>query len=89
MPIYLGRHVIRERCSEGIGGGQVKDGEPNKPKHRKWTPEITGMIDRDKYDKTVMGPYEHGPLHQVYREDGQTKFDGPPDTSRRFCGMML
>ena len=33
-----------------------------KPKHRKWTPKITGMVDRDKYDKTVIGPYEHGVL---------------------------
>ena len=33
-----------------------------KPKHRKWTPEITETIDRDKYDKTVIGPYEHGVL---------------------------
>ena len=33
-----------------------------KPKHRKWTPEVTGAIDRDKYDKTVIGPYDHEPL---------------------------
>ena len=42
--------------------GQSKDGGPNRPKYCKWTPEITGMIDRDKYDKTVMGPCEHGVL---------------------------
>ena len=45
-----------------MGGGQVKDGEPNKPKHRKWTPEITGTIDRDKYDETVIDPYDNGVL---------------------------
>ena len=33
-----------------------------KPKHRKWTPEITGIIGRDKYDRTVIGPYGHGVL---------------------------
>ena len=34
----------------------------NKTRHRKWTPEITGTIDRDKYDKLVIDPYEHGIL---------------------------
>ena len=41
-----------------MGGGQGKDGEPNKPKYRKWTPESTGTIDRDKYNRTVIGPYD-------------------------------
>ena len=36
-----------------------------KLKHRKWTPEITGMIGRDKSDNTVIGPYEHGVLTVV------------------------
>ena len=30
-----------------MGGGQRRGGEPNKPKHRKWTLEITGTIDKD------------------------------------------
>ena len=42
-----------------MGGGQVKDGEPNK---RKWTAEITRTIDTDEYDKTGVGPYEHAVL---------------------------
>ena len=55
-----------------MGGGQVKDGELNqlKPKHRKWTPEITGTIDRDKYNRTVIGPYDHEPLHWVKSYSG-------------------
>ena len=49
-----------------MGGGQVKDGEPNKTKHRKWTPEITGTIDRDKYNRNVIDPYDHEPLQGVF-----------------------
>ena len=45
-----------------MGGGQVKDCEPNKPKR---TPEITGTIDRDKYNRTVINPYEHGVLTSI------------------------
>ena len=44
-----------------------QDGEPNKPKHRKWTPEITGMVDRDKYNRTVVGPHDHEPIHVGWR----------------------
>ena len=37
-----------------------------KPKYRKWTPEITGRIDRDKCDRIVIGPYDHEPLQMVH-----------------------
>ena len=29
-----------------------------KPKHHKWTSEITGTIDRDKYDRTIIDTTE-------------------------------
>ena len=32
-----------------MGSGQCRDGEPNKIKHRKWTLEITGTIDKDTF----------------------------------------
>ena len=54
--------MIRERCSEGWAVGKFRMVNQIKPKHRKWTPEITGTIDRDKYDKIVIGSYEHGVL---------------------------
>ena len=54
--------MTRERCSEGCAVDKLRNGEPNKPKHRKWTLEITGTIDRDKYDRTVIDPYGHGVL---------------------------
>ena len=33
-----------------------------KPKYRKWTPGVTGTIDRDKYNRNVIGPYDYEPL---------------------------
>ena len=54
--------MTRERCSEGWAVDKFRMVNQIKPKYRKWTPEITEMIDRDKYDKTVIGPYEHGVL---------------------------
>ena len=51
--------MTRERCSEGW----VVDGEPNKTQTSQMDPKITGTIDRDKYNRTVIGPYDHGPLH--------------------------
>ena len=57
--------MTRERCSEGWAVDKLRVMNHVKPKHRKWTPEITGMIDRDKYDETVIGPYEHGVLTDV------------------------
>ena len=47
-----------------MGGGQVKNGEPNRPKHHKWTPEITGTIDKDK---GMIETYDHGVLTAVGR----------------------
>ena len=39
--MYLARRMTRERC--------VKGSEPNKTQYCKWTPDITGTIDRDEY----------------------------------------
>ena len=58
--------MTRERCSEGWAVDKLRMVNQIKPKHRKWTPEITGTtgtIDRDKYNSTVIGPYDHEPLH--------------------------
>ena len=57
-----------------MGGGQVKDGEPNKTQtlqmDSKDTPKITGTIDSDKYNGTVIGPYDHEPLQPPSRSCG-------------------
>ena len=46
--ISLGRRVTRERCSEGWAVEKLRIVNQIKPKHRKWTPEITGtFIDMD------------------------------------------
>ena len=45
-----------------MGGGQVQDGEPNKTQTSQMDLETTGTIVRDKYDKIVIGSYEHGVL---------------------------
>ena len=47
-----------------MGGGQVKNGEPNKPKHQKRTQEITGTFDKDK---CMIETYDHGVLTVVGR----------------------
>ena len=67
-----------------MGGGQIKDGEPNKTQTSQWTPEITGKIDRDKYDRTVMGPYDRKSLHRAWSADAceSTEFRGPPIMDR-------
>ena len=55
-------HMTRERYSEGWAVVELRMVNQIQPKHRKWPPVITGTIDRDKYDTTVTGPYEHGVL---------------------------
>ena len=35
-----------------------------KPKHRNWTPGVTGTIGQVKYNRNVMDPYDHEPLHR-------------------------
>ena len=47
-----------------MGGGQGRMVNQIKPKHHKWTPEITGMIDKDK---CMIEPYDHGVLTVVGR----------------------
>ena len=56
--------MTRELCSEGWAVDKVRMVNQIKPKYRKWTPEITGTIDRDKYNRTVIGPYDHEPLQE-------------------------
>ena len=62
ITIYLWRRMTRERCSEGWAVDKLRMVNQIEPKHLKWTPKITGMIDGDIHDKTVIGPYEHGVL---------------------------
>ena len=56
--------MTRELCSEGWAVDKVRIVNQIKLKYRKWTQEITGTIDRDKYNRTVIGPYDHEPLHE-------------------------
>ena len=55
--------MTRELCSEGWAVDKLRIVNQIKPKYRKWIPEITGTIDRDKYNENVIGPYDHEPLH--------------------------
>ena len=50
-----------------MGGGRVKDGEPNKTQTSEMDTEIeiTGTINRVRYDKTAIGPYEHRLLTNI------------------------
>ena len=41
--------MTRECCSEVWAVGKIRMVNQIRPKHRKWTPEITGMIDKDKF----------------------------------------
>ena len=55
--------MTRERCSEGWAVDKLRMVDQIKPKHRRWTPGITGTINRDKYNSTVISPYDHQSLH--------------------------
>ena len=57
--------MTRERCSEGWAVDKLRMVNQIKPKHRNWTPEVTGTIDRDKYDRTVINLYDHEPLKLI------------------------
>ena len=46
-----------------MGGGQVKDGEPN----RTQTAQMARNYKRDKYDKIVIDSYSHGVLSMAVR----------------------
>ena len=47
--------MTRELCSEGWAvDDKVRMVGQIKPKYRKWSPESTGTIDRDKYNRTVI-----------------------------------
>ena len=50
--------MTRELCSEGWTVDKLRMVNQIKPKYRKWTPESTGTIDRDKCNRTVIGPYD-------------------------------
>ena len=52
--------MTRERRSEGWAVDKIRMVNQIKPKHCKWTPEFTGAIDRDIYDRTVTDLYDHG-----------------------------
>ena len=53
IPIYLGRYKTRERYSEGWAVVKLRMVNQSEPKHRKWTPEITGTIDRETHMSMV------------------------------------
>ena len=53
-----------------MGSGQVRDGEPNKTHISQMDPEITGTTDRDRYNRTVIGTYDHEPLQPPWLESG-------------------
>ena len=57
--------MTKERYGEGWAVDKLRMVNQIKLKHRKWTPEITGTIDRGKYNSTVIGPYGHEPLHLI------------------------
>ena len=54
-----------EPCSEGWAVDKLRMVNQIEPKHRKWTPEITGTIDRDKYNRPVIGHMTHEPLQPL------------------------
>ena len=58
--------MIRERCSEGWAVDKLRMVNQIKPKHREWTLGDTGTIDRDKYNRNVIDPYDHEPLHMAW-----------------------
>ena len=53
--------MTRELCSKEWVVDKVRMVNQIKPKYCKWTPESTGMIDRDTYNRTVIGPYDQNP----------------------------
>ena len=45
-----------------MGGNKLRIVNPIKPKHHKCTSGVTGTNDRDKYNRSVIDPYDHEPL---------------------------
>ena len=46
--MYIGRNMTKECCGEVWTVDKLRIVNQIKPKHCKWTPEITGTIDKDK-----------------------------------------
>ena len=57
--------MTRELCSEGWAVDKVRMVSQIKPKYCKWTPGVTGMIDKDKCNRNVIDPYDYEPLHLI------------------------
>ena len=55
--------MTRERSSEGWAVDKLRMVSQIKPKYRKWTPGVTGTIDRDEYNRHIIDPYDYEPLH--------------------------
>ena len=72
--------MTRELCSEGWAVDKLQMVNQIRPQHRKWTPEVIGTIDRDKYDGTVIDPYDHEPLYIVWRTYSYDSFLDPSDS---------
>ena len=54
--------MTRELCSEGWVVDKVRIMSQIEPKYRKWTPGVTGTIDKDKCNRSVIDPYDYEPL---------------------------
>ena len=54
--------MTRERSSEGWAVDKLRMVNQIKPKYRKWTPGVTGTIDKDKCNRNVIDPYDYEPL---------------------------
>ena len=61
--------MTREWYSEGWAVDKLRMVSQIKPKYRNWTPGVTGTIDRDKYNRNVIDPYDYEPLHRSIADD--------------------
>ena len=59
--------MTRKLSSEGWAVDKLRMVSQIKPKYRKWTPGVIEMIDRDKYNRKVIDPYDHEPLQAECR----------------------
>ena len=48
--------MTRELSSEGWAVDKLRMVSQIEPKYRKWTPGVTGTIDKDKCNRSVIGP---------------------------------
>ena len=53
--------MTRELSSEGRAVGKLRMVSQIKSKYRKWTPGVTGTIDRDSHNRNVIDPYDYEP----------------------------